>query len=211
MRSPCTTFHKPEHCSPTNQGRETCQTRKVARSFSLTVMQYMLFCPSFTRSTRFLQTDQLVTRLQRVETTCCKVVPNFIRVMMGKRDGDRCSVLVVDNVPHPLIVLSQTRSTMSSLRSHNFSGAVSNLLTVTMHLQDALSRFHCPGLHEVDFCVHVTSASTCTLSFHEAQRCCAVRAQDNSTRRTIAHLAPLVSCCDTLASPTDQCHQLRFA
>ena len=43
----------------------------------------MLFCPSFTRSIRFLQTDQLVTRLQRVETTCCKVVPNFIRVMMG--------------------------------------------------------------------------------------------------------------------------------
>ena len=43
----------------------------------------MLFCPSFTRSIRFLQTDQLVTRLQRVETTCCKVVPNFIRVIMG--------------------------------------------------------------------------------------------------------------------------------
>ena len=43
----------------------------------------MLFCSSFTWSTRFLQTDQLVTRLQRVETTCCKVVPNFIRVMMG--------------------------------------------------------------------------------------------------------------------------------
>ena len=108
--------------------------------------------------------------------------------------------------------LSQTQcSTMSSLRSHNFREAVSDLLTVTMHLQDALSRFHCPSLHEVDFRVHVTSASTCTLSFHETQSCCTVRAQDNSTRRTIAHLAPLVSCCDTLASSTDQCHQLRFA
>ena len=111
-----------------------------------------------------------------------------------------------------ILQLSQTQcSTMSSLRSHNFSEAVSDLLTVTMHLQDALSRFHCPSLHEVDFCVHVTSASTCTLSFHEAQRCCAVRAQDNSTRITIAHLAPLVSRCDALASSTDQCHQLRFA
>ena len=136
-----------------------------------------------------------------------------------ERDGDRCSVLVGDDILHRLIVVRQNTaicsktqcSTMSNLRSHNFSEAVSDLLTVTMHLQDALSRFHCPGLHEVDFRVHVTSASTCTFSFHEAQRCCAVRAQDNSTRRTIAHLAPLVSCCDTLASSTDQCHQLRFA
>ena len=105
--------------------------------------------------------------------------------------------------------LSQTQcSTMSNLRSHNFREAVSDLLTVTMHLQDALSRFHCPSLHEVDFRVHVTSPSTCTFSFHETQSCCTVRAQDNSTRRTIAHLAPLVSLCDTFASSTNQCHQL---
>ena len=97
---------------------------------------------------------------------------------------------------------------MSSLRSHNVREPVSDLLTVTMHLQDALSRFHRPGLHEVDLRVHVSSASICTLSFHESQRCCAARALDNSTRRAIAHLTSLVSRCDTLASSTNQCHQL---
>ena len=65
----------------------------------------------------------------------------------------------------------------------------------------AWSRFSCPRDESVDLHLFV----------HETQSCCTVRAQDNSTRRTIAHLAPLVSCCDTLASSTDQCHQLRFA
>ena len=36
----------------------------------------MLFCSSFTQSERFLQTDQLITRLQVV------VVTNFIRMLM---------------------------------------------------------------------------------------------------------------------------------
>ena len=36
----------------------------------------MLFCPSFTQSERFLQTDQLIVRLQVV------VVINFIRILM---------------------------------------------------------------------------------------------------------------------------------
>ena len=36
----------------------------------------MLFCPSFTQSERFLQTDPLIIRLQVV------VVINFIRIMM---------------------------------------------------------------------------------------------------------------------------------
>ena len=101
-----------------------------------------------------------------------------------------------------MLLLSKSQcSTMRTLRSHNFRDAVSDLLTITMHLQDALSRFHRPALHEVDLCVHVSSASTCTLSLHESQSYCAVRAQDNCTRRAIAHLAPLVSRCDTLASP----------
>ena len=45
----------------------------------------MLFCPSFTRSARFLQADQFVTRLRRVEhtATCCRVVPNFMRMTTG--------------------------------------------------------------------------------------------------------------------------------
>ena len=36
----------------------------------------MLFCPSFTQSERFLQTDQLITRLQVV------VITNIIRMLM---------------------------------------------------------------------------------------------------------------------------------
>ena len=36
----------------------------------------MLFCPSFTQSERFLQTDQLITRLQVV------VMTNFIRMLI---------------------------------------------------------------------------------------------------------------------------------
>ena len=37
----------------------------------------ILFCPSFTQSERFLQTDQLITRLQVV------VMTNFIRMLTG--------------------------------------------------------------------------------------------------------------------------------
>ena len=37
----------------------------------------MLLCPSFTQSERFLQTDQLITRLQVV------VMTNFIRMLTG--------------------------------------------------------------------------------------------------------------------------------
>ena len=36
---------------------------------------------------------------------------------------------------------------MSRLRSHDLREAISNLLTVAIHLQDTLSRFHRPGLH----------------------------------------------------------------
>ena len=43
---------------------------------------------------------------------------------------------------------------MSCSRSCNFCEAVCDLLTVTMHLQDTLSRFHCPGLHKIDLRVH---------------------------------------------------------
>ena len=108
-----------------------------------------------------------------------------------------------------MLHLSKTQcSTMNSVRSHNFRESISDLLTVSMHLQDSLSRFHRPGLHKIDLRVHVASASTRTLAFHESQRCCAVRAQDNSTRRAIAHLVPLVSRCDTLVSSTNQCQQL---
>ena len=40
-------------------------------------------------------------------------------------------------------------SVMSRLRSHDHREAISNLLTVSMHLQDSLSRFHRQGLQKI--------------------------------------------------------------
>ena len=57
----------PEHCSPTKNAR-------VSRCSHWNVV--MMFCPSFTQSERFLQTDQLIIRLQVV------VVTNFICMLM---------------------------------------------------------------------------------------------------------------------------------
>ena len=62
-------------------------------------------------------------------------------------------------------------SAMSRLTSHDLHEAISNLLTVAMHLQDTLSNFHRPGLHKVDIRVHVASAWTRTLALHESQSC----------------------------------------
>ena len=57
----------PEHCSPTEYARVSrCPHGNVV----------MLFCSSFTQSERFLQTDQLIIRLQVV------VVTNFIHMLM---------------------------------------------------------------------------------------------------------------------------------
>ena len=59
-----------------------------------------------------------------------------------------------------MLHLSKSESfAMSGSRSCNLREAIGNLLTVTMYLQDSLSRFHRPGLHKIDFHVHVASAS----------------------------------------------------
>ena len=136
----------------------------------------MLFCPSFTQSERFLQTDQLIIRLQVV------VVTNFIRMLMRnvlvnvfKSDAViwwaaifRTPSSMFDKLLH----LSKSESfAMSCSRSCNLCEAVSNLLTVTMYLQDTLSRFHRPGLHKENLRVHVASVSTRTLAFHKSQSC----------------------------------------
>ena len=136
----------------------------------------MLFCSSFTQSERFLQTDQLITRLQVV------VMTNFIRVLMRnvivnvfKTDAViwwaaifRKQSSMFDKSLH----LSKSESfAMSCSRSCNLCEAVGKLLTVTMHLQDTLSRFHRPSLHKVDLRVHVASTSTRTLAFHKSQSC----------------------------------------
>ena len=99
---------------------------------------------------------------------------------------------------------------MSCSRSCTFCEAVGNLLTVTMYLQDTLSRFHCPGLHEIDLRVHVASASTRTLAFHKSRSCRAARTQHSRPRCAFAQFAPLVSRCDTFASSTNQRHHLGF-
>ena len=98
----------------------------------------MLFCPSFTQSERFLQTDQLITRLQVV------VMTNFIRmltrnVIMNVFKSDaviwwaaifRTTSSMFDKLLH----LKSQGSAMSRLRSHDLREAISNLLTVAMHL-----------------------------------------------------------------------------
>ena len=157
----------PEHCQPTTYARVwRCSHGDVV----------MLCCSSFTQSERFVQTNQLITRLQVV------VMTNFIRTLTGnvivnvfKSDAViwwaaifRTPSSLFDKLLH----LSKSQSSaMSRLRSHDLREAISNLLTVTMYLQDTLSRFHRPGLHKVDLRVHVASASTRTLAFHESQSC----------------------------------------
>ena len=154
----------------------------------------MLFCPSFTQSARFLHTDQLITRLRRVEyTATCYSHDKLHAHVIGKRVRERVqvrsSVLVGSDLPHPSSMfdrklhLSKSQGSYGEpLEESQFREAISNFLTVTMHLQDALTRFHRPGLHKVDLRVHVASASTRTLAFHETQSCCAVRAQNNRPR-----------------------------
>ena len=120
----------------------------------------MLFCPSFTQSERFLHTDHLITRLRRAEpATCCShdklhshVVGNVI-VNVFKSDAVIWWAAIF-RTPHrcstKLLHLSKSPgSAMSSMRSHDLREAISDLLTVSMHLQDSLSRFHRPGLHKV--------------------------------------------------------------
>ena len=136
----------------------------------------MLLCPSITQSERFLQTDQLIVRLQVVVAT------NFIRMLMRnvfvnvfKSDAVtwraaifRTPLSMFDKLLH----LSKSESfAMSCSRSCNLCEAISNLLTVTMYLLDTLSKFHRPSLHKIDLRVHVTSASTRALAFHKSQSC----------------------------------------
>ena len=74
----------------------------------------MLFCLSFTQSERFLQTDQLITRLQVV------VMTNFIRNVDEKRDRERvqvrCSDSVGSDLPHPLIDVRQIAASVKVRR-----------------------------------------------------------------------------------------------
>ena len=98
-----------------------------------------------------VHTDQLATRLQVV------VMTNFIRMLSGNvivnvfKSDAVIWWAAIFRTPQPmldkLLHLSKSRSSaMSCLRSHDLRDAISNFLTVSMHLQDSLSRFHRPGL-----------------------------------------------------------------
>ena len=107
---------------------------------------------------------------------------NFIRVLTGNVIVNvfKSDAVIwwagIFRTPSPmfdkLLHLSKSQgSAMSRLRSRDLREAISDLLTVTMYLQDSLSRLHRPGLHKIDLGVHVASASTRTLAFHESQNC----------------------------------------
>ena len=73
----------------------------------------MLYCPSFTQSERFLHTDQLISRLRRVEPATCCSHEGLHSHVDGQRDRDRvqvrCSDLVSSDLPHlSLLTLSLT-------------------------------------------------------------------------------------------------------
>ena len=98
---------------------------------------------------------------------------------------------------------------MSRLRSHDLREAISNLMTVSMHLQDSLSRFHRPSLHK--------NRPSCPRGECVDSHPCVSRipellnypcTEHNRSKRAVAHLVPWVSRCDSLASSTNQCHQL---
>ena len=67
----------------------------------------MLFCPSFTQSERFLQTDQLITRRDKLHSR-----------VDGKRDRERvhvrCRDLVGSDLPHTLIDVRQIAASVKA-------------------------------------------------------------------------------------------------
>ena len=62
----------------------------------------MLFCSSSTQSERFLQTDQLITRLRS-----CSHHSHVDEKRLRERVQIRCSDLVGSDLPHPLIDVRQ--------------------------------------------------------------------------------------------------------
>ena len=86
----------PEHCSPTKYARvSSCSHGDVV----------MLFCSSFTQSERFLQTDQLITRLRSCSHD--KLHSHVDENRVRERVQVRCSDLVGSDLPHPLIEVRQ--------------------------------------------------------------------------------------------------------
>ena len=143
----------------------------LSRGFS------MLFCRSFTQSERFFQTAQFIIALH--SCSHFKLHSHVDEKRVRARAQVRCSDFVGSDFPHSLSMfdkllhLSKSESfAMSCSRRCDLCEAISNLLTVsTCSFKIRCPMFHRPDLHKGDLLVHVASASTCTLAFHESQSC----------------------------------------
>ena len=76
----------------------------------------MLFCPS-RHTVRTFPSDQLVTRLRRVDyTATCESHDKLHAHVIGKRVRERvqvrCSVLVGSHLPHPLVDVRQNAASV---------------------------------------------------------------------------------------------------
>ena len=82
----------------------------------------MLFCASFTQSERFLHTDQLITRLRRVEPATCCSHDGLHSHVVGKRDRERVQVRCSDLVGSDLRTVG-TRSSWNLLENLKMGAA----------------------------------------------------------------------------------------
>ena len=75
-------------------------------------------------------------------------------------------------------------SARSRLRCHNFREAISYLLTVSMHLQDSLSRFHRLGLHTIDLRGECVDSHPCVSRIPELLNCPCTEQSSQASSRT---------------------------
>ena len=166
MRSPYTTFHRFQStaCQPKTHVNHVALTRMYLCCSALPS-----HCPKVSLIPISLSPDFDVLNQQRVV-----VMIKFIRMLSGNVIVNVFKSDVViwwaaifrtpSSMFDKLLHLSKSQSSgMSRLRCHDLREAMSDLLTVSMHLQDSLFRFHRPSLHKIDLRVHVASALARTL------------------------------------------------
>ena len=91
---------------PSTESRALLTNQIWTWFISLSKDVVMSLCPSITQSERFLLTDQLITRLRRVEPATCCSHDGLHSHVVGKRDRERvqvrCSDLVGSDLPHTI-------------------------------------------------------------------------------------------------------------
>ena len=70
----------------------------------------MLFCPSFTQSERFLQTDQLIIKISICSRD--KLHSHVDEKRVRERVQVRCSDFVGSDLPHPLVDVRQNAASV---------------------------------------------------------------------------------------------------